>query len=168
MSNDCLVLRASGHGPGSSAARGPTGAVRAPRPRVRACGFTVVEALAAGMILAGAAGVLGQIVAGTMESLRLARDTQRAAQLIDQTLTKIDLMGPARLLEQGPTEGSFFGPDAKFRWQAEIAARLQGHLYEVTVQVNWDTERGRRSAQATTLLNDPPLSRSAAVRWNDL
>ena len=131
-------------------------------------GYTLVEALAAGVILAASAGVLGRIVSGTMESMRVARDVQRAAQLLDQTLTKIDTIGPQRLLEEGPADGAFPPPDGQFRWRAAIESRLGGHLYEVTVHVSWPTDRGVRTVSATTLLNDPPQSRSGTVRWDQL
>jgi hypothetical protein len=131
-------------------------------------GFTIVEALAAGVILTMSAMVVGSAVNRAMFSLRLAADTQRAAQLLDGTLTKIDMVGPDRLLTEGPMEGGFSGEDGRFRWEAEIESRLEGHLYDVTVRISWMTDAGRRSVEAATRLNDPPNSRNAAVRWEDL
>ena len=141
--------------------------MRNPARRFRG-GFTVVEALTAGMILVMASVVLGGMVVGAMQSLRIAADTQRAAHLLDRTLTKIDMIGPSRLLAEGPTDGGFEAPDDRFRWEADIESRLEGNLYEVTVRILWDTERGTRSVEAATLLNDPPLSRNPTLMWDDL
>ena len=133
----------------------------------RGGGFTVVEALAAGMLLALSGVAIGGAVIGAMSSLRLAADVQQAAQRLDQTLTRIDLIGPSRLLEEGPTEATF-ADDPRFRWSAEIESRLDGHLYDVTVRITWDTEKGPRSVEAATMLNDPPDSRSTTIQWDDL
>lgn len=74
----------------------------------------------------------------------LARDYQQAAALLDKTLTKIDLIGPSQLLYEGPKEGVFEPPHEKFTWQAQIETRLQGHLYEVTVHLLWQTPGGTK------------------------
>ena len=138
-----------------------------PASRRRRGGFTLVEALAAGIILAMAGAVLGGSLSQTYESLNVARDNQRAAELLDEVLTRIDMIGPERLGREGPTEGRFQGDD-RFSWRAQISPRLQGHLYEVTAVVSWATPRGQRSVQAQTLLNDPPGSRDASLDWDSL
>ena len=132
-------------------------------------GFTLAEAMLAGAVLAMAGFVLGLIVTRSMRSLTRARDTQQAAELLDRTLTRIDLIGPARLVAEGPTEGVFLPPHDRFAWRAEIAPRLEGNLYEVTVHVAWHTPGGqRRSARLQTLLNDPPGARPEELQWGDL
>lgn len=123
------------------------------------------------MILALSAGALGLTISQSMHSLALARDYQRAAELLDRTFTKIDLIGPSRLLYAGPSEGLFDEPGhERFSWQAEIDdSRLEGHLYEVTVRIVWQTPSGKpRFIEAQTLLNDPPNSRSSELYWDEL
>ena len=136
----------------------------------RTAGFTLVEVLVAGVILALSAVALGMAVSNCMNSLGLARDYQRAAELLDRTFTKIDLIGPSLLLYEGPTQGVFNEPHQKFSWQAEIDdSRLEGHLYEVTVSIFWQTPSGKlRSIKAQTLLNDPPDSDQSELFWEDL
>ena len=131
-------------------------------------GFTLVEALTAGMILTISATVLGTATRVSMQSLQLARDYERATELLDRVLTKIDLIGPERMFTEGPTEGEFDGPNAKFRWEATIESRLGGHLYEVTARVLWPTDGSERSVQAATLLNDPPDSRNPNLEWDQI
>ena len=136
--------------------------------RIRRCdgGFTLVETLVAGVILALSAVALGMTVSQSMRSLALARDYQRAAELLDKTLTKIDLIGPARLQFEGPTEDVFERPHDRFAWQAKIEPGIQGHLYEVTVRILWETPGGTiRSIEGQTLLNDPPDSRTIELDW---
>lgn len=138
-----------------------------PTRRHRA-GFTVVEALAAGTVLALSALVISAAARQAMDSLQVAGDYQRAAELLDGTLTKIDLMGPDRLAMEGPTEGRFAPPDDRFSWKAEFDQRAEGYLYEVSVSISWQTARGVRSIDAQTLLNDSPGSRSMQVEWDEL
>ena len=131
--------------------------------------FTLVETLAAGVILSLAAAALTTAVSQGMRSLAMARDHQRAAELLDRTLTKIDILGPARLMEEGPTEGVFPPPHERFIWQAHITPRTEGYLYDVIVRITWPTPGGRRrSVRAQTRLNDPPESRPAELAWEDL
>ena len=136
----------------------------------RTAGFTLVEVLVAGVILALSAGALSLTVAQNMRSLSLARDYQRSAELLDRTFTKIDLIGPARLLYEGPREGHFAKPYDRFAWQVkEIESRLEGNLYEVTVRILWETPGGKpQFIEAQTLLNDPPGSRSQELLWEEL
>jgi len=131
--------------------------------------FTLVEALTAGVILTLAGTMLASAVSQGMRSLTLSRDTQRAAELLDRTLTKIDMIGPSRLMDEGPTEGVFPAPHEKFRWQAQVEARTEGDLYDVTVRITWPTVYGgRRKVTGATRLNDPPKSRPEELEWDDL
>ncbi|KPK82648.1 MAG: hypothetical protein AMJ81_09670 [Phycisphaerae bacterium SM23_33] len=120
------------------------------------------------MVLALAAAVIAMGTSQTLESLELARDYQQAAELLDRLLTKIDLIGPERLLREGPLQGQFDPPEHRFTWAASLRQRAEGHLYEVTVRVSWPVRGGRRSAEAQSLLNDPPGTRSPDLKWNDL
>ena len=135
-------------------------------------GFTLVEALLAGVILALSAGVLGTSLRQSYQSVQIAAQSRQAAQVLDEILTRIDLIGPDRISREGPTEGSVAGPAGALNWQATIQPRLEGHLFEVTVRVSWggqaDPGPGRRRVQAQTLLNDPPDSRDKMLNWDDL
>ena len=138
--------------------------------RGHAAGFTLVEALSAGIILAVSAVVIGSGVSQAVRSQSITRDTQRAAELLDQILTKIDLIGPSRLLYEGPTEGQI---NERFSWQATIEPRLEADLYEVSVKLRWQVpgysgQSGARVAEAHTMLNDPPRSRNAFLEWDEL
>jgi Tfp pilus assembly protein PilV len=135
------------------------------RPR-RAAGFTLIEALAAGMILSISSVLIGVGVSQALASSQRARNYQRAAELMHEVLTKIDIIGPDRVAREGPLDGSF---DDRFRWEATIESRVaEGDLYDVTVRIIWDVPGGERSVKAHTMINDPLLSRSAVLEWDDL
>lgn len=138
------------------------------RKRHRRSGFTLVEALAAGVLLALAAGVLSMIVSRSYAALVEARDYRRAAALLDELATKVDLIGPARLMDEGPSQGRFDPPLDRFAWEAQVAPEYAGSLYRVTLRVSWPTGNGERRAELETLLNDPPQSRNPLLEWDDL
>ncbi|MHC4717431.1 MAG: type IV pilus modification PilV family protein [Planctomycetota bacterium] len=139
------------------------------RSRRHSGAFTLVETLAAAMILALTGAMLAAAVSQGMRSLTVARNYQRAAELLNDTLTKIDLLGPARLMDEGPTEGAFAPPHHRFRWRAEIAPRTEGYLYDVVVQITWPTAGGKqRHVYGATRLNDPPKSHPEELEWDDL
>ncbi len=132
-------------------------------------GFTIVEALLAGVVLTLSASVLGLAVSQAMRSLTAARDYQQAAELLDRTLTKVDMIGPTRLYYEGPAEGVFDSPHERFAWRVAVSPVGEGDLYEVTVSVMWPRPGGSvGSASATTLLNDPQGARSALLGWDNI
>ena len=138
------------------------------RRRPHRGGFTLIEALLAGVILA----IVGVAITGAatraIYTAETARGYEHAAELLDRTMTRIDLIGPEQLLREGPTSGSFEPPYEAYRWEADIETLATGYLYEVTVRVSWPSTGGRRSARLSTRLNDEPGSRDASLRWGDL
>ena len=137
--------------------------------RRQSAGFTLIEALVAGMILAMSGAALSLGVRQAMKSLALGKDFQRAAELLDRTLTKIDTVGPARVQVEGPIEGAFDPPHDRFGWSTTIEALSEGHLYEVTVRIIWEQPGGKlRSIEAQTLLNDARGEDETGPGWNDL
>lgn len=135
------------------------------RNAARQSGFTLVEALCAGVVLAIGATMLSVGASTAIRSLQTARDNQRAAEILDEVLTRVDLIGPATLSLEGPTEGIIA---EAYHWSADINPRLEGNLYDVTVTIQWQTATGVRQVEGYTLLNDASGSRSAALRWEDL
>jgi type II secretory pathway pseudopilin PulG len=135
----------------------------------KADGFTLVEVLAAGTILTVWGAVLAVSVRQSMRSLDAAGRVDTAAELIDETLTKIDVIGPAALYAEGPTAGQFAPPHDQYAWQVEIVPLTDGDLYDVAVTVSWRDALGRvRQADAETLLNDPPGGRPAGLHWGSM
>jgi Tfp pilus assembly protein PilV len=138
------------------------------RRKRNAAGFTLVEALAAGIILSISVVALGSLVIRGVQSMRIAREYEVAAELLDQTMTRIDLLGPERLSREGPTSGRFDEPYENYSWDAQIDWRAEGYLYDVTLTVSWEGPTGNRSAQVKTALNDEPDSRDSDLMWEAL
>jgi type II secretory pathway pseudopilin PulG len=139
------------------------------RRRASTGGFTLIEMLVAGMILAMAVAVIATAVSHSYGSLADARDERRASTLMDDLLTKVDLIGPNRIATEGPHSGKFDGADERFSWSLDVSNRPQGHLYEITATVTWPAAAGKsRSVNVTTYLNDPPNSRDTTLKWRDL
>jgi len=147
-----------------AAGRKPAGLHR----RGRSDGFTIVETLVAGMILALAGLAIATAVNQSMEALRRAKQTRQAARLLDRAMIRVDALGPATLLSQGPTQGRFSAPNNHFRWRVDIQSMVETDLYAVTVTVSWQAGASQRSVQASTRLNDAPGSRDSGLTMNDL
>lgn len=131
-------------------------------------GFTLLEALLAGVILAAVGVAVGGAVIGSLRAGGAGREYAIAAQLLDDTMTKLDLIGPSRIRSEGPTTGTFPPPHERFRWSVTITEPNLPDLFEVTLTVTWASDRGERSAVAATRLFDPINSRNPLLRWEDL
>lgn len=134
----------------------------------RRAGFTLIEGLLAGVVLA----LVGVVIAGSVsQSMRagvISRDISRAAELLDVTMTKVDVIGPDRLLREGPMSGRFDPPDDRFAWTMTIESLVDANLYAVELTVTWPGAGGQRSAVLSTRLNDPPGSRDPYLQWEAL
>ena len=135
------------------------------RARSASGGFTLVETIAAATLLALGAAVLAAGIGQALHARTYARDTQRTAEVLDELMTKVYLIGPARLLEEGPTEGEV---DERFTWRLTIERQLEADLYEAELWLGWTGPRGSRSAELYTLINDPIGSRNPLLAWDDL
>lgn len=133
-------------------------------------GFTLVEVLTAGMILALSAAAITLGVRRSMRSLVQARDYQQAAELLDTVMTKIDLIGPSVVSADGPLTGQFDPPREKFEWESRIERLAsESWLYEVTVRIAWMNASGRRRyIEARTMLFDPPKEEKTGLTWEDV
>ncbi|MEM9752589.1 MAG: hypothetical protein AAF916_04310 [Planctomycetota bacterium] len=130
--------------------------------RGRDRGFTIVECLLAGIILAAFAAVLARGIAQSATAVQRADDQRKAAQWLDEVMTRIDLIGPAELSYAGPMNGPL---DERFRWEADITQEATSDLYIVDVTVRWTTPRGPQAVKAHTLLMDPPGWRNTGLSW---
>ena len=116
-------------------------------------GFTLVEAIAASVILGFGVMMLAAGSTRAVLEARLNRQYETATMLADKQLTMIDYLGADQLVEAGRQEGDFDEFEPVYHWEA--AARYEGidNLYAVSVTVNW-VERNRfYSVSVATRLN---------------
>ena len=138
-----------------------------PVPPKKKRGFTIIESLVAGLILAMfAAAIAGAVTRSSMAASR-ATDRRQAAMWLDEVLTRIDAIGPARLADEGPVRGPL---DERYEWSAEIVENAAlPYLYDVAVTVRYDSSAGGEVAvRGYTRLYDPPGARASMVTWEGL
>jgi len=137
------------------------------RRRARAHGFTLLECLIAGVILAGFAAAIVASTGQSASAVQRSQDMRRAAQWLDEVLTRVDLIGPDRLALEGPLQGPL---DDRFAYTLKITPDDNFvDLYQVTATVIYATPHGaQRSASARTRLYDPLGSHPNVVNWEGL
>lgn len=133
--------------------------------RRRRGGFTLIECLVTGMILA----IFGTaLIGGVMQAVaagRSAEDQRYAAQFLNEAFTRVDYVGPSVLLTEGPMQGQF---NERFQWEAQIEPVELSDLYTVTVTIQW-ADRGKlKQTQAATQLYDSVGMRPLGRRWEDM
>lgn len=124
-------------------------------------GFTLIEAIAAFVLLAMFLGVLMSALSTSMRQTVRAEQESLAAQWAQ---SKLDLVGIGELLEPGSDRGRF---DDDYRWEMEVHEyeptreeplevpldpdSLGMYLYRVDLTVAWGKGARERSARFTTL-----------------
>lgn len=133
------------------------------RNRRHIAGFTLIECLLAGVVLAIFGAAMATSIMQAMAANEKASRQREAAMYLDEVFTRIDAIGPAAILTQGPVEGAF----GDFTWTADIVQNDLSDLYVVNVTVSWPTARGSQSVEGYTLINDPIGSRPLVMYWED-
>ncbi len=133
----------------------------------RGGGFTILECLLAGVVMA----LFGVTLAGGVVQSGIAQqraeDRRAAARWLDQTLTRIDMIGPARLAVEGPTSGPL---DDRFSWSANItedAVFPDLYIVSVTVQITGSDGRPAGAVRGYTQFHDPVGARARGLMWED-
>ena len=131
----------------------------------------------AGTVLALFGSAIAIAAAQAGAASRRGVERRMAAQQLDAVLTKIDVLGPARMSVEGPFGGALetaqdgLAPrGGGWSWSAVIA--LEGawaDLYTVEVTVRWTGSAGQpRSITTRTRLFDPVGSRTVQAGWDEL
>ena len=107
------------------------------RTRKNAKGFTLVEVIAASIILCGVVMIAGAIGTRSLVGTRLNRRYEAAASLADKQLSLIEYIGIDSIVEMGGLDGDFDDSGNAYHW--EIATEYQeiDNLYLVTITVTW-------------------------------
>jgi len=111
-------------------------------PKRHTQGFTLVEVIAASVILSGAVMLVGSIGTQAMIGTGLNRRHEMAASLIDKQLSLIDYIGIDSFIESGETEGDSRDFGFPLHWQVETEDQEIDSLYLVRITVSW-VERNR-------------------------
>ncbi len=106
-------------------------------PKRNTKGFTLVEVIAASVILCGAVMLVGTIGTQAMTGTKLNRRYEMAASLIDRQLSLADYVGIDAFLEAGELAGESEDTGYLFHWQAQTEYLEIDSLYLVKITVSW-------------------------------
>ena len=125
-----------------------------PMPRTNARGFTLLEALAASVILA--AGIIAMCGVSTryLAQTRINRQYETAWQLLDRQLRAVDYIGVNEYMLDGQTEGRVTLSDTAFYWRAGFVELEDGRLFRVDMTVWWAGAGRVHQVSAATMLDD--------------
>jgi Tfp pilus assembly protein PilV len=126
-------------------------------------GFSLVETLAASMILSGAVLTLGAISTNALTSTRLHRHYEHAASVIDLQLSLIDFVGIEQFIEAGQMEGVNDQFEPGYQWAVTTEYAGTDNLYMVKITVTWLEGKRSHSITAQTMLNGASLASSTGT-----
>jgi prepilin-type N-terminal cleavage/methylation domain-containing protein len=116
-------------------------------------GFTLVEVIAASVILCGAVMVVGSISARALIGTRLNRRYEAAACVADRQLAMIDYIGIDSIGELGQMEGDTEDSGQTYHWSIATEYQEIDNLYLVTATVTWVEANRPYSLVVDTMLN---------------
>ncbi len=122
-------------------------------PRSKAKGFTLVEVIAASVILCGAVMLVGRIGTQAMTGTKLNRRYEMAASLVDRQLSLIDYLGIDAFIEAGESEGESEDFGYTFHWQVVTEYQEIDSLFLVRITVTWAEGRRPYSISVDTMFD---------------
>ncbi len=125
-------------------------------------GFTLVEVIAASVILSGAVMLVGTIGTQAMIGTGLNRHHEMAVSLIDKQLSLIDYLGIDAFIEAGETEGDSQDFGYALHWQVETEDQEIDSLYLVKITVSWVERNRPYSVSVDTMFDGEALMEDAA------
>jgi len=126
--------------------------------RRRAAGFSLLETIAAILLLALAFGAVMHVVGAATEVTGHARELNRIAMWADTTL---DSAGRLEALHEGTRQGWY---DPRHQWRTIVSTQAPGpgqspdlHVYRIDLDITWRDGSAERSAHFATLrVQDEP------------
>lgn len=107
------------------------------RIRKNTKGFTLVEIIAASIILCGVVMIAGAIGTRSLTGARLDRRYETAASLADKQLSLVEYVGIDSLVEMGGLDGDFDDSGDTYHWEMATEYQEIDNLYLVTITVTW-------------------------------
>jgi prepilin-type N-terminal cleavage/methylation domain-containing protein len=130
-------------------------------PKRNTRGFTLVEVIAASVILCGAVMLVGTIGTQAMTGTRLNRRYEMAVSLIDKQLSLIDYVGIDAFIESGELEGESEDYGYALHWQVETEYQEIDSLYMVRITVSWVDRNRPYSISVDTMFDGVTLMEEA-------
>ncbi len=132
-------------------------------PRRKDTGFTLVEVIAASVILCGAVMLVGRVGTQAMTGTKLNRRYEMAASLVDRQLSLIDYLGIDAFIEAGESEGDSEDFGYMFHWEVVTEYLEIDSLFLVRITVMWAEGRRPYSISVDTMFDGIiPMEEEAA------
>lgn len=119
-------------------------------------GFSLIEMIAASIILSSGVVTICALNTSSFTSVRTNRDRELAWELLDRQLTIIDCMGLDEFLELRQFSGETKlenQTSTVYQWSAQMEEGINDNLYTITLTLSWGTESRRHTIMASTVLN---------------
>lgn len=119
-------------------------------------GFSLVEMIAASVILSSGVVAICALNTGSFTSVRANRQREVAWAMLDRQFTIIDYMGLDEFMNLRQFSGQI-GPTEEdpmvYYWSADFEEGLSDNLYTITITIAWGPENRMQSISASTVLN---------------
>ena len=116
-------------------------------------GFTLLEALAASVILGAGVVVLCQVSSHCMSQVQSNRQCDGAWRLLDRQLTAIGYMGIDEFISENKTEGQVDSDGLTYSWRAEVSEQPEDVLYLLKLTVWWSGQGRVHTVSAATMFD---------------
>jgi len=127
------------------------------RAKTKRKGFTLVEVVAASIILCGAVMIVGTISTQALTGTHLNRRYEAAVSLADKQLSLIDYVGIDSIIEMGQLDGEYEDAGCTYYWNVNTEYQGIDALYLVTLTVSWVDRNRPYSISVDTMLNGETL-----------
>ena len=121
-------------------------------------GFTLVEVIAASVILCGAVMIVGSIATRALIGTRLNRRYEMAASLADKQLSMIDYVGIDAVSEMGQMEGDIELSGDSYHWTVQTEYQELDNLYLVKATISWVEANRPYSLTVDTMFNGTTIA----------
>ena len=107
-------------------------------------GVSLLETVLAASLLGGAVMTVCSLAAGSLRSVRLNQEYEKAWDYIERQLVLIDIAGVDVFRQSGQTGGQFESLDGRtWRWNVDVLESEITSLYDVAIRVEWDGGGGQ-------------------------
>ncbi|HUV66130.1 MAG TPA: prepilin-type N-terminal cleavage/methylation domain-containing protein [Sedimentisphaerales bacterium] len=126
-------------------------------------GFTLVEVIAASIILCAVVMIAGAIGTHALVGTRLNRRYEMAASVADRQLSLIEYAGIDSIVEMGSLDGDSDELGYPYHWEIVTEYQEIDNLYMVTIIVSWAEGNRPYTLTVDTMFNGTTQTEEAAA-----
>jgi hypothetical protein len=123
-------------------------------------GVSLLETVLAASLLGGVVMTICGLSAGSLRSIRLNQEYEKAWDYIERQLTLVDMVGVQAMQQRGQSGGQFESLDGRiWHWTVQINETGITALYDVVIQLQWEEDGRTRRLECRTRMT----AKSSAV-----